>query len=254
MAKKRKKAGGTGVPEWVVTFGDMMSLLLCFFILLMMFSELKQEREYQRVVTAIREAFGYSGGIGVAPIEDPPLKSLVEVLETMALRSDNESTKVSANSVPGIDGPHMRVTKIREGIVFTIGGPSTFDPMSAIVKEPVKEEIRRIAVLLAGRKNKIEIVGHAAAKHLPEGGAWRDLDDLSWERAKNVKAILAAYGLDDDVFRLQGVGMREPVRPRAVEPADAAENRRVEIILTEVLVEETNSDAFYTDDQGARGG
>ena len=65
MAVKKQKKPAPGVPEWVVTFGDMMSLLLCFFILLQMFSELKKDREYQRVVTAIKEAFGYSGSIGV---------------------------------------------------------------------------------------------------------------------------------------------------------------------------------------------
>ena len=48
--------------------------------------------------------------------------------------------------------------------------------------------------------------------------------------------------------------MREPVRPRAVEPEDAAENRRVEIILTEILVEDVNTDALYTDETAARGG
>ena len=75
--KKRPKKDGGGVPAWVVTFGDMMSLLLCFFILLQMFSELKREHEYQRVVTAIKEAFGYAGGIGVMPVDDPPLKSML---------------------------------------------------------------------------------------------------------------------------------------------------------------------------------
>ncbi len=65
MPKKKQKKDSGGVPEWVVTYGDMMSLLLCFFILLAAFSELKREHEYQRVVTAVKEAFGYSGGVGV---------------------------------------------------------------------------------------------------------------------------------------------------------------------------------------------
>ncbi len=43
MAGKRPKKQPPGVPEWVVTFGDMMALLLCFFILLQMFSELKKD-------------------------------------------------------------------------------------------------------------------------------------------------------------------------------------------------------------------
>jgi len=254
MAKRRKNNQGSRVPEWVVTFGDMMSLLLCFFILLQMFSEIKKDQEYQRVITAIKEAFGYAGLIGVMPVPDPPLKSLVEVLETMAVENNNDETKVSQNTEQGVDGEQMRVTRVREGIVFTIGGPSTFDPLSAEVKDSVKAELEKLAVLLAGRKNKVEIIGHAAAKYIPAESPWRNLDHLSYERAENVKNLLIEYGLDDSVFRLKAVGMREPVRPRAVEPDDAAENRRVEIILTEVLVEEMNRDALYTDETAARGG
>ena len=55
---KRKKAEGGDIPEWVVTYGDLMSLLLCFFILIAAFSEIKKEREYQEVVRSIQEAFG----------------------------------------------------------------------------------------------------------------------------------------------------------------------------------------------------
>jgi chemotaxis protein MotB len=253
MARKKSKPQHS-VPDWVVTFGDMMSLLLCFFILLQMFSELKRDHEYQRVVTAIKEAFGYAGGIGVLPVDDPPLRSLVEVLETMAMKNNREQVNVSSNQEPGIDGPQMRVTKIREGIVFTIGGPSTFDPLSAEVKDSVQAELKQLATLLAGRNNKIEIIGHAAAKYIPPDCPWRSLDHLSYQRAENVKDILLQCGLDDRVFRLQAVGMREPVRPRAIEPEDAAENRRVEIILTEILVEDVNTDALYTDETAARGG
>jgi len=254
MAVKRKKNPPAGVPEWVVTFGDMMSLLLCFFILMMMFSEVKKDQEYQRVITAIKEAFGYAGMIGVMPVPDPPLESLVETLESMAVENDNDRTQVSQSSEPGVDGRHMRVTKIREGIVFTIGGPAAFDPLSAEIKDSVRQELKKLAVLLAGRKNKIEVIGHAAATYIPEGSPWRNLDELSFARAENVKDVLEEFGIDDNVFRLQAVGMREPLRPRAVEPADAAENRRVDIILTEVLVDELNKDVLYTDETAARGG
>jgi len=61
--------GPPGVPEWVVTYGDMMSLLLCFFILLSAFSELKKPREYQRVIDSIKEALGLDGGQGLVRTE-----------------------------------------------------------------------------------------------------------------------------------------------------------------------------------------
>ncbi len=253
MAGKRPKKQPPGVPEWVVTFGDMMALLLCFFILLQMFSELKQEREYQRVVTAIKEAFGYSGGVGVLPINDPPVRSIIEQLEQMAIKRYKD-VKSSQSPSDSIEGVHTRVKKIREGIVFTIGGPSTFDEGSAEVKPAVRIELEKLVVLLAGRNNKIVIRGHAAAKYLSGSSPWQDLDELSYHRARNIKDILMELGLEDRVFRMEAVGTREPVRPRAVEPTEVAENRRVEIILTEQLVEETNTDADYTDPNLARGG
>jgi chemotaxis protein MotB len=253
MARRKRDNSSGGVPEWVVTFGDMMSLLLCFFILLQMFSELKKDHEYQRVITAIKDAFGFSGGIGVLPTDDIPLKSMIEVLETMAHKTYTD-TQVSQNDVSGVDGPHMRVKSVREGISFIIGGPSTFDEYSAEVKEPVKAELAKLAVMLKGRRNKIEIIGHAQAKYLKPDGPWASLDELSFVRAQNIKKALVELGLDDRVFRLQAAGAREPAHPRALDPVDAAENRRVEIILTEQLVEELNSDANFTNPSLAQGG
>lgn len=253
MAKRRQKKGGSEIPEWVVTFGDMMTLLLCFFILLQAFSELKRDHEYQRVITAVKEAFGYVGGVGVLPVDDPPLKSMVQVLEAMAVKSNNDQSRISRNTEQGIDGPHMRVTRIREGIMFTIGGPGMFEPLSATMREPVRREVLKLVPLLQGRRNKIEIVGHASSKYLPEDSPWRDLDELSYARAVAVKSLLAEAGIDDRVFRLKAVGDREPIRPRATDPVDAAENRRVDVILTEMLVDDLNPDAEYTDPDRARG-
>ena len=43
-----------GIPEWVVTFGDMMSLLLTFFIMLVSMSEIKEEERFQALVQSMR--------------------------------------------------------------------------------------------------------------------------------------------------------------------------------------------------------
>ena len=250
---KRKKKEARGVPEWVVTFGDMMSLLLCFFILLQMFSELKRDHEYQRVITAIKEAFGYSGGVGVLPIDDPPVTSIIEKLEEMMTAQQAKENGSSPSNTNSIDGKRMRVRKLREGVVFTIGGPTMFDEFSAEIKPSARKEIEKLAVLLAGRNNKIVVRGHAASKYMKESSSYKDLDDLSYARAKNVKDVLVELGLEDRVFRLEAVGTREPFRPRATGTDFEPENRRVEIILTEQLVEETNTDSDLTDPDLARG-
>ena len=46
-----------GAPKWVVTFGDLMSLLLCFFVLLLSFSEMDRQK-YKQVAGSLEKAFG----------------------------------------------------------------------------------------------------------------------------------------------------------------------------------------------------
>ena len=62
MAMQEEESGG-GIPEWVVTFGDMMSLLLTFFIMLVSLSEIKQEEKYQAMVDSFRRQFGHASAI-----------------------------------------------------------------------------------------------------------------------------------------------------------------------------------------------
>ncbi len=46
-----------GAPRWVTTFGDLMSLLLCFFVLLLSFSEMDRQK-YKQVAGSMEKAFG----------------------------------------------------------------------------------------------------------------------------------------------------------------------------------------------------
>ena len=50
--------GPPGVPEWVVTYGDMMSLLLTFFIMLVSMSQLKEEGKNRAAMNAMQQRFG----------------------------------------------------------------------------------------------------------------------------------------------------------------------------------------------------
>ena len=252
--KKRKEECKEGVPAWVVTYGDMMTLLLCFFVLLAAFSELKKEDEYQRAVDAVQEAFGYVGGDGTIPVKDIPTRSMIQILEKLALQSQTK-TRRSQNEIEGMAGRFTRVKRVREGLIFMIGGNSVFDPESAELKPQVREDLLTIGKLLAGRDNKIAIRGHADSKTLSPTSPWEDLDELSYARAHAVKQFLVEEtGLAEQRIYLEARGDSEPLRPRAASPNDQQVNRRVEIILTEAVVEDFNSDPNFTDPSNARGG
>ncbi len=57
MARKKKAAGGSEIPEWLVTFADLMSILVCFFVLIISFS-IQDELKLQVVAGSLKDAFG----------------------------------------------------------------------------------------------------------------------------------------------------------------------------------------------------
>ncbi|MEH6727387.1 MAG: flagellar motor protein MotB, partial [Hyphomicrobiales bacterium] len=57
MARKPRGGGGGGAPDWLVTFADLMSLLVCFFVLIISFS-IQDKEKLQVVAGSMREAFG----------------------------------------------------------------------------------------------------------------------------------------------------------------------------------------------------
>ncbi len=72
-----------GIPEWVVTFGDMMSLLLTFFIMLVSLSEIKEEETYQALVDSMQRQFGYARTLdALTPGESRPRSSAFKPLAT----------------------------------------------------------------------------------------------------------------------------------------------------------------------------
>ncbi len=252
--KKLPEDEAAGIPDWIVTYGDMMTLLLCFFVLLAAFSELKKEEDYQNVVDAVREAFGYSGGDGTLPIDDKSTQSMIQMLEKIALKSRTK-TQLSQSNTVGMSGQYTRVKRIRDGMMFVLGGNAVFDRESATLKPQAIESLRSIGKLLAGRNNKVAIRGHADSKTLSIGSDWEDLDELSYARARAVKVFLVdEMGISAKRIFLDARGDSEPMRPRASAPTDQQINQRVEIILTENVVEDFNSDANYTDPSNARGG
>ena len=108
MAKKGCKCPPEGAPAWMLTYGDMMTLLLCFFVLIVSFSEIKKEDEFLAVVREIQKAFGMKGGGGKMPTNEDPSMSLIERLEALRLRFEIRPN-YSNTEEPGMEGRETTV-------------------------------------------------------------------------------------------------------------------------------------------------
>lgn len=240
----------------MVTYGDMVTLLLCFFVLIVSFSEIKKEDQFQAVVEEIQKAFGMKGGGGKLPTDDDPTLSLIERLESMRMRNERIPNKSNVKD-PGQTGRETRVTDVRDGERYVIGGMIEFQPGSAELTPETKAQLLSLveSVKLPGSENILEVSGHAASLELirPDGTNEGDLNDLSYARAKAVMQFLtgeevpAELRLKTDRFRLIGNADREPINPRATSSEDARKNRRVEIVVSENVVRDFQQTASDPD-------
>jgi chemotaxis protein MotB len=234
MARKKEQKAEAGAPMWVVTYGDMMSLLLCFFVMLVAMSEIKEEDKFKDVVQSMQEAFGFVGGMGRVPTLDPPTVSLLQKLENIVV--PREVNKIGDSREEGVDGRKFRVTKIREGLQITVGGQLGFDRFSADLKLDAAALIPSYAEKIRGHTTKIEVRGHATSEPLPPDSPYNDAEDLSYARARAVAAVLVANGVNSRRIRLTACGSTEPLVNQAYTERRRAMNRRVEIIVTESVI------------------
>lgn len=233
---RKEKAKAAGAPEWMVTYGDMMSLLLCFFVIIVSMSEVKQDEKFQKVLASLKEAFGYNATIGDVPIDTDSQNSLIRQLQMVIVPP--ELHHQGDSDVEGIEGRVYKVTDVREGIHIEIGGRITFGRFSAVLKPVSLELLGQIADKVRGKNNVIKITGHATREPLPEGNLYADAVDLSFARARAVADELIRAGIRPERLRIVAAGSAAPVeRDDYTEPL-RAQNRRVEIVVTEALVEE----------------
>jgi chemotaxis protein MotB len=89
---KRKQQGGGGAPDWLVTFADLMSLLVCFFVLIISFS-IQDKQKLQVVAGSMREAFGVketSKRTGIIEVEGIPVRDYMKQITQVPQELDSD--------------------------------------------------------------------------------------------------------------------------------------------------------------------
>ncbi|OKL44005.1 flagellar motor protein MotB [Pseudovibrio exalbescens] len=95
MARSKKKEEG-GAPSWLVTFADLMSLLVCFFVLIISFS-VQDQQKLQVVAGSIRDAFGIkqeSRRTGIIELDGVPLRDYMKDASLLEEQRDADFASV----------------------------------------------------------------------------------------------------------------------------------------------------------------
>jgi chemotaxis protein MotB len=199
-----------GVPEWVVTFGDMMSLLLTFFIMLVSLSEIKQDERFQAMIESLREQFGHE----TSPLSAAPGKYRPRNAELAQLASMGRAMRLDilrgGQRVRAPTGDEPAIQQRRPGMRTSVGGWVTFASGSAELSDEARSQLQRLVGELQGTPQKIEIRGHTELQPRPDGDAYADNWELAYARSRAVLAFLVQQGIDPRRIRLAQAAQYEP--------------------------------------------
>lgn len=222
-----------GVPEWVVTYGDMMSLLLTFFIMLVSLSEVAGDKKYLQVLESLQKGIGYRAGKLSPPGKHFPLNSMVEKLTTLGAHSDTEKGKGGVKTPQSVEGDDKRVFMHRHGKPIPVGQPVAFERADAELSAESRRRLEAIAEILKGKPNKIEVRGHTSFAPLPEGSPYSDRFGLAYARARAAFNVLAAEGVEKWRMRVIAVGDNEP--PEMASDRQTTQADRVEVVVLDAF-------------------
>lgn len=231
-----------GVPEWVVTYGDMMSLLLTFFIMLVSMSELKEEGQVRMMLDSIREAFGATESLLGAPGKSTATSSMFSQLASQSRVSEGGTAQAGRKS-DGLAGAHHTVERINHGTVVSLGGPALFGRFDAALSDQLRADLDVIAAVVRDRPNQLMVRGHASPEPLPLdppflevlGRPARDAMDLSYARAHAVAEYLIARGIERERLLVSASGDSEPHKLTRRKDLQQL-NHRVDVFLIDTYI------------------
>jgi chemotaxis protein MotB len=235
--KKRESAGGPGGSEWLTTYSDMVTLMLCFFVIMFNPDEGTSAQMQQIAASMNTRGLGsLAGGMTLSPGRDVDLGNTVMSLPSMERGRSLGTALRKAVSVfnPEIKSNKVKVTHDERGLVISLASDAFFNPASARINiEQTRDILLRLAALLAsedlaGRKLRIE--GHTDNETTDPAGPWEDNWDLSTARSISVLRYLADIGIDEKRFQVAGFADTMPLASNDTAEGRAY-NRRVDIIV-----------------------
>ncbi len=235
MAAKNKKRKSPpskpGVPGWMVTYGDMMSLLLCFFVLLFSFSTLDVVR-FKEVIVELQGALGVlSGGPMILNMGDIPQKSIVET-QAVSPRNQMQEVKEELEEKVKEENLQNQVNLIMgdRGLMIRFMDKVLFDLGKAEVREDALPILQAVGEAIKAMPNDVLIEGHTDdwpinTPQFPSN--W----ELSTARATAIiHFFIEETGIDPARLSAAGYSYYHPIAPND-KPENKAKNRRVDITI-----------------------
>lgn len=228
MARGRKSTAddSPGAPLWMVTYGDLMTLLLTFFVLLLSFSAIVEE-EFQEALESIRSQILFLDFESQKPDIIAPV---MPTFQSGAVRLRNAAGRIREAAAALALEQQVGVAEETEGLRITIEAPVLFAsggaelrPGATDILQPILDEIIAMpnAMIVEGHTDNVPI----RTARFPSN--W----ELSTARAISMaRYFMDAGGLHPKRISVAGYAEYQPIAPNDT-PEGRQRNRRVELFI-----------------------
>ena len=217
--KKKQEEGG--VDEWIVTYGDMVTLLLTFFILIVAMST-PDKKKIEQALKSIQGALGTAG----VTAEMAMMSEKKSEASFQNLGSQVKNLVLEGNLQDVVD---VKITE--RGIVLNMTGGVLFRAGSAGVERGFMPFLLELAQMLKKLPYKVLVEGHTDDSPPPPQGSYPSNWELSAARAAAIVRVLTREGGGEpERFSATGYGEFRPLF--APTPQNRPKNRRVEVIIS----------------------
>lgn len=237
MAEKKCPECKAGAPEWMTTYGDMVTLLMAFFVMLFAFSNIDAQK-FEQVMQSFQGSAGIlSGGVTINQ-NDLIFEALPESNITETVQQAEENLEILKETIEEYIELKEIETEVSvefdtRGLIIRFKDNALFDSGSANLKKSSEDILLFIGELLKNEEfmeRAIRVEGHTdnipiSTVRFPSN--W----ELSTTRSTNVIKFFITEGeIDPSRLSASGYGEYYPIADNAT-PEGRAKNRRVDIVI-----------------------
>ena len=275
--KKHEEEEHENHERWLVSYADMVTLLMCLFIVLFAISQVDKAK-FAALSQGLSQSFGapISALPGSTPEADvlDGLPSPVdiaagiapqqkagegEVDQAAAQAAAERAKRIAAEAKSAYDELSKARTRIDQAltragfpdaaryeiderglVVHIVADAVLFDAEKATLRKEGRRILDSVAPTLKNLPNELRVEGHA--NHLPvtPGGPWPSNWELSAYRATTVLRTLTADGVPEKRISAAGYADTRPLVP-ITDPAAITTNRRVDVVVLSTASAEANA-------------
>lgn len=252
MKRKKEKKPEAGAPKWMVTYSDMITLILVFFILLFSMSQIDSVK-FEAVSESFKNRMIFDFFPSAVPMDNPTEntshqesgKNTNEFQTPTDLPDITDKDKEDVNKDDSLNvlmedvekyldeqelNNVISANRTERGVVLVLQESILFDSGEANILDTGKPFLSKIGGLLSTNLNNVKIEGHTDSKPM-SGFRYPSNWELSGARASSVvRFLIDEYNFDMSRFSIVGYGETRPVAANS-NTDNMRKNRRVEIVI-----------------------